>query len=199
MRLHAATVARFVVVAILEITSAHGDPGTDHADLHARYAAARLRLAEARLAKAEQLNGKTPGLLAETDMRRLRSRVTVLRDLIGVAHDQPHGHAAAVQKAVAAAARRIAEEDLAAAKAARQRQPSAVSSADLEQLELKAEIAALRRTRGSLSRRSTSSRCRSTSWPTWSTTASIGSMPHQPSTGLDRRITAAQCPCRERP
>jgi len=144
VRLHAATVAPFVVVAILEITSAHGDPGTDHADLHARYAAARLRLAEARLAKAEQLNGKTPGLLAETDMRRLRSRVTVLRDLIGVAHDQPHGHAAAVQKAVAAAARRIAEEDLAAAKAARQRQPSAVSAADLEQLELKAEITALR-------------------------------------------------------
>ena len=144
MRLHAATVARVIIVAVLQISSAHGDPGTDHADLHARYATARLRLAEARLEKAEQLNGKTPGLLTETDMRRLRSRVAILRDLVAIAHDHPHGHAAAVQRAVAVATRRIAEEDLAAARAARQRQPRAVSAADFKQLEIKAEIAALR-------------------------------------------------------
>lgn len=131
-------------MAMLCIASAQGDPGTDHADLHTRYAAARLRLAEARLEKAERLNRKTPGLLTETDMRRLRSRVGVLQGIVEVTRSQPHGHAAALHKAEALATRRIAEEDLAAARAARKRQPSAVSVADLAQLELKAEIAALR-------------------------------------------------------
>lgn len=143
MRPHAAAMARALVVALVGIASAHGDPGADHADLHARYAAARLRFAEARLEKAERLNRQTPGLLTETDMRRLRSRVAVLRELVTITHDRPHGHAAAVQQAVASATRRIAEEDLAAAKAARQRQPAAVPAADLKQLELKVEIAAL--------------------------------------------------------
>lgn len=144
MHFHVAIAVRVVMVAILPIVAAHGDPGDDHADLHARYAMARLHLAEARLEKAERLNAKTPGLLTETDMRRLRSRVAILRDLVAVAHDHPHGHAAAVQRAVAVATHRIAEEDLAAATAARQRQPRAVSAADLKQLELKVEIAALR-------------------------------------------------------
>jgi hypothetical protein len=134
------------IVATLLAAGARGDPGEEHADLHARYAQARARLAEARLEKAEQLVGKTPGLLTESDVRRLRTRVDVLRGAVATARDRPHGHSLAVQRAVARATNRIADEDLAAARAVRQRQPAAMPAVDLRQFEIKAEIAALRAT-----------------------------------------------------
>jgi len=103
-----------------------------------------MRLAEARLHKAQQLNEKTPGLLTEADMRRLRSRAEVLEEVAAATRERPHGYGLAVQQAVARATKCIADEDLAAARAVRQRQPAAMPAVDLRQLEIKAEIAAIR-------------------------------------------------------
>lgn len=133
-----------VVLALVLAGVARADPGADHAALHARYAEARLRLAEARLHKAQHLNEKTPGLLTEADMRRLRSRAEVLEEVVAATRERPHGHGLAVQQAVARANEKNAEQDLAAARAVRQRQPVAVSAADLRLFEIKAEIAAIR-------------------------------------------------------
>ena len=114
------------------------------AALHVRYAEARLRLAELKLAKGEELNRRTPGLLTETDMRRLRNRVEVLRAQVAATKDLPHGNGLSEQRAEAKAMARIAAEDLQAATAVHRRQPQAVSENDLRQCEVKAEIARLR-------------------------------------------------------
>lgn len=132
------------VLSVALAGSVQGDPGEDHAALHARYAEARFRLAEARLHKAERVNRNTPGILTEADMRRLRSRVDVLRGVVAATRDKPHGHALVVQQSVARATKHIADNDLATAQAVRQRQPAAMSAEDLRQFELKAEIAAIR-------------------------------------------------------
>lgn len=114
------------------------------AALHVRYADARLRLTQLQLAKAEELNRRTPGLLTETDMRRLRHRVEVLRTQVAATKDLPHGNALEMQRAEAQAMARIAEEELQDAIAVRSRQPQALSENDLRQFETKAEIARLR-------------------------------------------------------
>lgn len=116
----------------------------DDAGLHVRYAEARLSLAELRLAKAEELNRRTPGLLTETDVRRLRQRVDVLRAQVAATRDLPHGNAVEMQRAEAKAMARIAKEEFEAAAAVRRRQPQALSENDLRQFEIRAEIARLR-------------------------------------------------------
>lgn len=119
-------------------------PGTADAGLHVRYAEARLRLAELKLTKAEELNRHTPGLLTETDMRRLRNRVDVLRSQVAATREHPHGNALEMQQAEAKAMVRIAEKELEAANAVLRRQPTALSENALRQLEAKVEIARLR-------------------------------------------------------
>lgn len=145
MHIRAYNVSRgLFVLSVALAGSVQGDPGEDHAALHARYAEARFRLAEARLHKAERVNRNTPGILTEADMRRLRSRVDVLRGVVAATRDRPHGHALVVHQAVARATKHIADNDLATAQAVRQRQPAAMSAEDLRQFEIKAEIAAIR-------------------------------------------------------
>ena len=114
------------------------------AAVHERYAAARLRLAELRSGKADDLNRRMPGLLTETDLRRLRNRVELLREQLETTRRQPHGSALETQQAAARVAVRTTADDVRAAQAVRARRPEAVSENDLEQLETKAEIARLR-------------------------------------------------------
>lgn len=114
------------------------------AAVHERYAAARLRLAELKVARAEDLNRRMPGLLTQTDMRRLRNRVVLLGEQLDATRRLPHGNAVDAQEAAARVRVRIAAEDLDAARAVRARNPAAVSDNELEQLEVKCEIAQLR-------------------------------------------------------
>lgn len=114
------------------------------AKLHVRYAEARLQLGRLKLEQAEKLNAATPGLLSETDMRRLRQRVAVLEAQVGATRDQPHGNALEAQRAEAKAMARIAAEDLSAAVAVHRRVPGALSDNKLRQFEARAEIARLR-------------------------------------------------------
>ena len=125
---------------VLEGTSA--DP--PDAAIHERYAAARLRLAELKVARGEDLNRVMPGLLTETDMRRLRNRVLLLREQIEATRRHPHGNAVDEQEAAARVRVRIAAEDLEAARAVRARNPAAISDNQLQQLEVQCEIAQLR-------------------------------------------------------
>jgi hypothetical protein len=113
-------------------------------DLHVRYAEARLRLAELRLAHAEDRNRRTPGMLTETDVRRLRNRVELLRSQVAATKQRPHGNALELQRAAAKSMARIAQEEFEAAAAVHRRQPEAVSEQDLRQFEVRAEIARLR-------------------------------------------------------
>jgi polyhydroxyalkanoate synthesis regulator phasin len=115
-----------------------------HADLHARYVAARLRLAEVRLEKAERLNAISPGQITETDMRALRTRIELLREQVAETRGQPHGYGFAVQRRAARAAVRLAEQDLAAATAIHGRKADAVSPLDMRFLEIRLDIARLR-------------------------------------------------------
>jgi len=114
------------------------------AAVHERYAAARLRLAELKVARAEDLNRQISGLLTETDMRRLRNRVVLLREQIDATRRNPHGNAVDEQEAAARVRVRIAAEDLEGARAVRARNAAAVSDNELQQLETKLEIAQLR-------------------------------------------------------
>lgn len=114
------------------------------ADVHGRYAAARLRLAELKVAHAEDLNRRIPGLLTQTDMRRLNNRVALLREQLDATRRLPHGNALDEQEAAARVRVRIADEDLKAARAVRARNPAAVSDNKLQQLEVQCEIARLR-------------------------------------------------------
>lgn len=114
------------------------------AAVHERYARARVELAELKVARAEDLNRATPGLLTETDMRRLRTRVALLREQIETTRRLPHGNAVDEQEAAARVRVRIAAEDLEAARAVRARSPGVVSDNELRQLEVTCEIAALR-------------------------------------------------------
>jgi hypothetical protein len=115
-----------------------------HADLHARYVAARLRLAETRLEKFKKLNAISPGQVTETDMRALRTRIELLREQVAETRGQPHGYGFAVQRRAARAAVRIAEQDLAAATAINGRKADAVSPLDMRLLEIRLDIARLR-------------------------------------------------------
>ena len=115
-----------------------------HADMHVRYAEARLRLAETRLHKAEQLNAISPGLVAETDMRSLRTRIDLLRTQVAETRSHPHGYAFTVQRRAARSAVHLAEQQLAAAAAVNDRKPDAIPPLDMRLLELRLEIARLR-------------------------------------------------------
>ena len=114
------------------------------ADVHERYAAARLRLAELKVARAEDLNRRIPGLLMQTEMRRLHNRVALLREQLDATRRLPHGNAMDEQEAAARVRVRIAAEDLEAARAVRARNPAAVSENELQQFEVQCEIAQLR-------------------------------------------------------
>ncbi|MGB8853565.1 MAG: hypothetical protein WCC69_08375 [Pirellulales bacterium] len=114
------------------------------APVHERYAAARLRLAELKVARAEDLNRRMPGLLTQTDMRRLHNRVALLREQLDATQRAPHGNAVDQQEAAARVRVQIAADDLEAARAVRARNPAAVSDNELRQLEVKCEIARLR-------------------------------------------------------
>lgn len=115
-----------------------------HADLHARYAEARLRFAETRLQKAERLNAISPGLVTDTDMRALRGRIELLRDQVAATREQPHGNTFAAQRRAARLAVRLAEEDLADARAVNGRKPDAIGPLDLRMREIRLEVARLR-------------------------------------------------------
>lgn len=126
--------------------SAEYEPPRQVADasVHERYAAARLRLAELKVARGEDLNRFMPGLLTQTDMRRLRNRVTLLREQIDATRRLPHGNAVDEQEVAARVRLRIATEDLDAARAVRARSSDVVSDNELQQLEVKREVARLR-------------------------------------------------------
>ncbi len=126
--------------------SAETEPPRPVADasVHERYAAARLRLADLKVARGEDLNRFMPGLLTQTDMRRLRNRVALLREQIDATRRLPHGNAVDEQEAAARVRLRIATEDLDAARAVRARNSAVVSDNELQQLEVKCEIARLR-------------------------------------------------------
>jgi hypothetical protein len=115
-----------------------------HVELHVRYAEARLRLAETRLLKAERLNAIFPRQVAETELRRLRSRVDVLRDQVADTGERPHGYAFVAQRRAAEAAVAVAERELAAAVAVQHRQPEAFAPLDVRLAESQLEIARLR-------------------------------------------------------
>jgi hypothetical protein len=121
-----------------------GSSDPPDAAVHDRYAAARLRLAELKVARAEDLNRRMPGLLTQTDMRRLRNRVAFLGEQLDATRRLPHGNAVDQQEAAARVRLRIAAEDLEAARAVRARNPAAVSDNDIQQLEMQCEIARLR-------------------------------------------------------
>lgn len=112
--------------------------------VHERYAEARLRLAELKVARAEELNRRFAGLLAEPDVRRLRNRVTLLRELRDATRSLPHGNGVDEQTAAARVRVAVAEKDLEAARAVRRRNEAAVSANEIEQLTVKVEIARLR-------------------------------------------------------
>jgi hypothetical protein len=115
-----------------------------HAELHARYAAARLRLAETRLLKAERLNTLSPRQVTETELRRLQARVAVLRAQVADTREYPHGYAFVAQRRAAEAAVTVAERDLEAAVAVQHRQPEAFAPLDVRLAESQLEIARLR-------------------------------------------------------
>jgi hypothetical protein len=115
-----------------------------HAELHVRYAEARLRLAETRLLKAERLNALFPRQVTETELRRLQSRVDVLRSQVADTREHPHGYAFVAQRRAAASAVTVAERDLEAAVAVQHRQPEAFAPLDVRMAESQLEIARLR-------------------------------------------------------
>jgi hypothetical protein len=115
-----------------------------HAEQHVRYADARLRLAETRLLKAERLNALSPRQVTETDLRRLKSRIDLLRIQVLDTRDQPHGYAVEAQRRAAEAAVGIAEQELASATAVHRLQADAFAQLDVRQAELQLEIARLR-------------------------------------------------------
>lgn len=121
-----------------------GSVAARHAELHARYAEARLRFAETRLQKAERLNATSPGLVTETDMRALRTRIDLLRDEVAATREQPHGNTFPAQRRAAHLAVRLAEQDLADAHAVNSRKTDAVGPLDLKLREIRLELARLR-------------------------------------------------------
>jgi len=115
-----------------------------HADLHARYAEARLRFAETRLQKAERLNASSPGQISAAAIRVLQSRVDMLREQLAATRDKPHGHGFAMQRRAAHAAVRLAEQELADARAVNNRRADTVQHTDILLRELQLKIVTLR-------------------------------------------------------
>lgn len=114
------------------------------AAVHERYSEARLRLAELQLSRAQEINARFAGVVTELRMRRLRNRVGLLREQLDATRSLPHGNGIDEQIASARARVAIAEKDLEAARAVRQRNEAAMSTNELEQYEVRVEIARLR-------------------------------------------------------
>jgi hypothetical protein len=126
---------------------AAGEPDTltrRHTELHVRYAEARLAAAIADLEKALDLVRVQPGLVAESEIRRLRSRVEVLRGHVEATRRQPHGNSVDLAVAAARTASDQAEHDLGRARSANALQPDAVSRRTIRQLETRADVARAR-------------------------------------------------------
>lgn len=121
-----------------------GSVAERHAALHARYAEARLRFAETRLQKAERLNAISPGQISAADMRAIQSRAEMLREQLAATRDKPHGHGFAMQRRTAQAAVRLAEQELADARAVNSRLADTVQPTDIALRELQLEIVKLR-------------------------------------------------------
>lgn len=142
-------VGTLVMIGLLAFGWAMGQVAEDepesasrrHADLHARYAEARVRLAEARLQKAEALNTATPGLVTESDLRSLRTRVELLRADIEQTRRTPHGNSFVAQRRAAHAAVQIADQELQAALAVNRRHADAISPLDMRLRELRLDVA----------------------------------------------------------
>lgn len=115
-----------------------------HAALHVRYAESRLRLAETRLLKAERLNALSPRQVTEAELRRLTSRVVVLRAQVADTREHPHGYAFVAQRRAAEAAVTVAKQELAAAVAVQGRRPEAFAEVDVRLADAQLEIARLR-------------------------------------------------------
>lgn len=130
----------------------HGEPpsGTPspeqqaHADLHARYAEARLRLADANLARAEHLASSVAGQVNEQDLASLRRRVDVLRQHVATTRERPHENSFHLSRAAAEMAVLQAEEERAAVRAVKARQPGAVSPDEERQLDAAVDLAKVR-------------------------------------------------------
>jgi hypothetical protein len=126
---------------------AAGEPDTltrRHTELHVRYAEARLAAAIADLEKALDLVRVQPGLVAESEIRGLRSRVEVLRGHVEATRRQPHGNSVDLAVAAARTASDQAEHDLGRARSANALQPDAVSRRTIRQLETRADVARAR-------------------------------------------------------
>jgi hypothetical protein len=121
------------------------DAPSAHDQRHTQYAEARLRLAELDLEKAMHLeklaNGRT---VSDYDLRRLHSRIAVLRDVVEANRRHPHGTGIHEQRARARAAVEIADEDLEQAKSIDERNPTEFTAIAVRRFEVKAEIARLR-------------------------------------------------------
>lgn len=134
-----------VVAAIGRPSRADDPPRSEHDLLHQRYAEARLALAELDLEKATILDREGQGgIVSDYDWRRLRSRVAVLRELVAISRDRPHGTGLDGQRARAKAVAKVAEEDLEQARAIHDRQPDPLNEIGVRRAEAKAEIARLR-------------------------------------------------------
>ena len=149
-----AAAALLVIVVAVGWTAAEPGGKTEagvreqrHAELHARCTEARLRLAETRLEKAENLNDGRPGQVTGMDVRWFKARVAQLREQVAATRDKPHGYGFEAQRAAARSVVRLAEEDLAAARATNARRPGAVGPLDIRILEQRHEIARLRAAR----------------------------------------------------
>jgi hypothetical protein len=116
-----------------------------HDDLHARYAEARLTLAELDLEKATLLEKHGSGrIVPDQEWRRLRGRVAVLREIVETHRERPHGTGIDGQRARARAAVKIADEDLAQARAIHEHGETPFTELAVRRFETKAEIARLR-------------------------------------------------------
>ena len=116
-----------------------------HDELHARYAEARLTLAELDLEKATLLEQQGSGrIVSDQEWRRLRGRVAVLREIVETHRERPHGTGIDGQRARARAAVKIADEDLAQARAIREHGETPFTELTVRRFETKAEIARLR-------------------------------------------------------
>ncbi|MFM8893566.1 MAG: hypothetical protein ACKOTB_18475 [Planctomycetia bacterium] len=112
--------------------------------MHERYDEARLRLAVLQLSRAEEIDRRFAGVLTQGEMRRLRNRVELLREHLDATRALPHGNGADEQVAAARVRVVIAEKDLEAARAVQQRNEAAMSTNELEQYQVRVEIARLR-------------------------------------------------------
>jgi len=136
-------------LTVVHLSAALGmDPTAEvspHDKLHAEYAEARLKLAELDLEKATLLDNEGQGrMLSDDDWRRLRSRIAVLRDLVEINRQKPHGTGIHEQRIRARAAADNAEQDLRDAEALHERGPTPFTDISVRRAGAKAEIARLR-------------------------------------------------------